>query len=169
MTISPFFLFPFLVIILVFCKSLFIQLYWVLVEAHRILLYHVRSFVAVHQRIHLQCGRSWFDSWVRKIPWKRDRLPTPVFLDFPGGSDSKESACKAGDLGSIPELGRSPGEGNSYPLQYSGLENPMDRGAWRATVHGVAKSRTRLNDFYFSLHRLSNCGAQAVSLPHVES
>ena len=58
---------------------------------------------------------------------------------FPGGSDGKESACNAGDLGSIPGLGRSPGEGNCYPLQYFCLENPMDRGAWRATVHGVAR------------------------------
>ena len=63
-------------------------------------------------------------------------------LVFPGGSDGKESACNAGDLGSIPGLGRSPGEGIGYPLQYSGLENFMDRGAWWATVHGVAKSQT---------------------------
>ena len=55
---------------------------------------------------------------------------------FPGGSDGKESACHAGDLGLIPGLGRSPGEGNGYPFQYSCLENSMDRGAWRATVHG---------------------------------
>ena len=61
---------------------------------------------------------------------------------FPGGLDDKESARNAGDLGSVPGLGRSPREGNSYPLQYSDLENPTDRGAWRATVHGVAKSRT---------------------------
>ena len=54
----------------------------------------------------------------------------------------KEFACNAGDLGLIPGLGRSPGEGNGYPLQYSGLENSMDRGAWQATVHGVAKSWT---------------------------
>ena len=54
------------------------------------------------------------------------RLPTPVFLGFPGGSAGKESACSAGDLGSIPALGRSPGEGKSYPLQYSSLENSMD-------------------------------------------
>ena len=59
---------------------------------------------------------------------------------FPGGSDGTESACNAGDLGSIPGLGRSTGEGNGYPLQYSCLENPMDRGAWRTTVHGVAES-----------------------------
>ena len=56
---------------------------------------------------------------------------------FPGGSDSKESAYNVGDLGSIPGLGRSPGEGNGNPLQFSGLENPLDRGAWRATVRGV--------------------------------
>ena len=58
------------------------------------------------------------------------------------GSDDKESACNVGDLGSIPGLARSPGEGNGYPLQYSGLENPIDRGAWQAAVHGVAKSLT---------------------------
>ena len=62
--------------------------------------------------------------------------------NFTGGSGSKESACNAGDLGSIPGLGRSPGEGNGYPLQYSGLENSKDRGAWQATIHGVAKRRT---------------------------
>ena len=61
-------------------------------------------------------------------------------MGFPGGSDSKESACNAGDPGSIPALGRSPRVGNGNPLQYSCLENPYDRGAWLATVHGVAKS-----------------------------
>ena len=70
-------------------------------------------------------------------------------LDFPGGSDGKVSACNAGDPGSIPGLGRSPGEGNGNPLQYSCLENPMDRGAWWAAVHGVMKSQTRLSDFTF--------------------
>ena len=68
----------------------------------------------------------WFNSWVRKICWRRERLPTPVFLGFPGGSAGEESACNEGDLGSIPGLGRSPGEGKGYPLQYSGLENSMD-------------------------------------------
>ena len=62
--------------------------------------------------------------------------------DFPGGSDSKVSAYNAGDLDSIPGSGRSPGEGNGNPLQYSCLENPMDIGAWNATVHGVAESDT---------------------------
>ena len=61
---------------------------------------------------------------------------------FPGGSDGKGSACNAGDPGLIPESGKSPGEGNGNPLEYPGLENSMDRGAWRATVHGVAKSWT---------------------------
>ena len=64
------------------------------------------------------------------------------FLGFPGGSDSKESTCNEGYLGLIPGLGRSPGEGNSYPLQYSGLENSMVRGAWQATVHGVTEQNT---------------------------
>ena len=65
-------------------------------------------------------------------------------LGFPGGSDDKESTCNAGDLSSIPVLGRSPGEGKGYLLQYSDLENSMD-----CTVHGVAKSWTRLSDFHF--------------------
>ena len=64
-----------------------------------------------------------------------------------GGSDDKESACNTGDLGSIPASKRSSGEGNGYPLQYSCLENSMDRRAWQATVHGVTKSQTRLSDY----------------------
>ena len=87
-------------------------------------------------------------------------LPVPVVLayllnllllglrlmDFTGGSDGKESACNAGDPGSILGSGRSPGEGNGNPFQYSCLVSPMDRGAWRATVHGVAKSRTQMSN-----------------------
>ena len=61
-------------------------------------------------------------------------------MGFLGGSDGKDSACNAGDPGSVPESGRSPGEGNGYPLQYSCLENSMDRGAWQAIVHGVTKA-----------------------------
>ena len=76
------------------------------------------------QRIHLQCRRLRFDFWIRKFPWRRDRLPTPVFLGFSGGSDGKESACSMGDLGLIPGLGRSPGGGHGNPLQYSSAENP---------------------------------------------
>ena len=69
---------------------------------------------------------------------------------FPGGSEVKASACNVGDLGSIPGSGRSPGEGNGNPPQYSCLENPMDVEAWWATVHGVAKSWIRLSDFTFT-------------------
>ena len=76
----------------------------------------------------------------------KDRMPSPALKagSFTTGTSlvaqlGKESTCNVGDLGSIPGLGRSPGEGNGNPLQYSCLENPMNRGAWRATVHGVAK------------------------------
>ena len=72
-------------------------------------------------------------------------------MGFPGVSDGKESACNAGDPGLIPGLGRSPGEGNGYPIQYSCLENFIDRGAWWATVLGVAKSWTGLSNFHFPL------------------
>ena len=95
-----------------------------------------------------------------------------MLYDFPGGSDSKASAYNVGDPGSIPGSGRSPGEGNGNSLQYSCLENPMGRGAWLATVRGVAKSRTRLGDFtitnsmpvrfhcmYLPLARISLSGA----------
>ena len=64
---------------------------------------------------------------------------------FPGGSESKESTCNAEDLSSVPVSGRSPGGGHGNPLQYYCLENPMDRGDWWATIHGVAKSQTRLS------------------------
>ena len=70
----------------------------------------------------------------------------PYHVGFPGDSNGKEFVCSAGDPGSIPWLGRSPGEGNGHPLQYSRLGNPRDRGAWRATVCRVAKSRTRLKE-----------------------
>ena len=79
------------------------------------------------------------DSWVGKIPWRRDRLPIPVFLGIPCGSAGKESACNVGDLGSILRLGRSPGEEKGHPFQCSGLENSI--------VHGAAKSQTQLSDF----------------------
>ena len=92
----------------------------------------------------LQRRKPQFDSWVGQIRWRRDRLPTSVFLGFPCGSAGKESACNVGDQGSIPGLGRSPGEGKGYPLQYSSLENSMG-----CIVHGVTKSRTRLSDFHF--------------------
>ena len=83
--------------------------------------------------------RRRFHPWVGKIPWRRARQPTPVFLGFPCGSAGKEYACNAGDLGLIPGLGRSPGEGKGYTLQYSGLENSMD--------YTVANSQTWMRDF----------------------
>ena len=70
------------------------------------------------------CNAGDPGSWVRRISWRRDRLPTPVFLGFPGGSDGKESTCNVGDLGSIPGLGRPPGGGHGNPLLYFCLENP---------------------------------------------
>ena len=82
----------------------------------------------IGRQILYHCAKERFWGEEKKQTWK-----------FPGGLDSKESACSAGGLGSIPGSGRFPGEGHGYPLQYSCLENPMDRGAWRATVHGVAK------------------------------
>ena len=88
--------------------------------------------------VHLNLS---FRSWTKTV--------LDVLWSFPGGSEVKASACNAGDLGSIPRWGRSPGEGNGNPLQNSCLENPMDRGAWWAIVHGVANSRTRLSHFTF--------------------
>ena len=80
----------------------------------------------------------------KQVPWCK--FPGALWMcqrsAFPGGSDGKESTCNVTDLGSVPGLGRSPGEGNGNPLQYSCLENPMDRGAWWATVHRVTWSWT---------------------------
>ena len=86
---------------------------------------------------------SFVQSSKMQLCWRRDGLPAPVFLGFPCGSAGKESSCNAGDLGSTG-LGRSPGEGKGYPLQYSVLENSRD-----CIVHRVAKSQTWLNDFHF--------------------
>ena len=80
----------------------------------------------------------------REDPLEKREATHSSILGLPGGLAGKESACNAGDLGSIPGLGRSPGEGNSYPRQYSGLENSMD-----CIIHGIAKSRTGLSDFHF--------------------
>ena len=77
-------------------------------------------------------------------------LPVGFLSGLPGGAEGKASARNAGDLGSIPGSGRSPGEGNGNPLQYSFLENPMEGGAWWATVLKVAKSRTQLSNLTFN-------------------
>ena len=86
-------------------------------------------------------------------------------LGFPGGSDGRDSACSAEDLGSIPESIRSPGGGNGNPLQYSCLENPMDTVAWRATVHGAVESRTQLSDFHFGSGVLMELGIYLNTIP----
>ena len=86
-----------------------------------------------------------FKSWVGKIPWKRDRLHTPVVLGFPGGPDSKESTCNVGDLDSIPGLGRSPEEGHGNPLQYSCLENLHGQRSQMGNSSWGCKSRTGLS------------------------
>ena len=95
--------------------------------------------------------------------------------DFPGGSDSKASVYNVGDPGSIPGSGRSSGEGNGNPLRYYCLENPMDRGAWQTTVHGVAKSQTQLSDFTFTFSnreesgKLRPCKMASLSCAHAGS
>ena len=102
------------------------------------------GLVALFEVHHL-----WDSRWLMTPICQRS---APVWLsaychkDFPGYSDGKQSACNVGYPGLIPGSGRSPEEGNDYPLHYSCLENSMDRGAWWATVHGVTKSRTRLRD-----------------------
>ena len=98
---------------------------------------------------------GWMEKYGHSTHWHKRSMMLffffLIFLDFPGGSEVKVSACNPGNLGLIPGSGRSPGEGNGNPLQYSCLENPMDRGVWEVTVHGVTKSWTWLNDFTLSL------------------
>ena len=113
------------------------------------------SFGSEGRESACNASRPLFDSWVGKIPWRRDGLPIPVFLGFPGGSDGKESASNSRDLDLISGLGKPPGAGNSYPLQFSGLENSRDKGAWQDAVHGVAKTE-------HEVVRLSNTHAHNV-------
>ena len=91
-------------------------------------------------------SRTWLSSWTTTACQTIYLFLLIFILGFPGGLDSKEPACNAGDLGSIPGLGRSPGEGNGNPLWYSCQENFIDGGAWWATVHGVTKSQTQLSN-----------------------
>ena len=100
--------------------------------------------------------------WTQKGKGKAGRIGRLGLTDihcwsFPGGSDSTESSCSVGDLGLLPGSARSPGEGNGNALQYSFLENPMDRGTWWAKIHGVAKSRIRLSDYHFFFHMHCCC------------
>ena len=100
-------------------------------------------------RRYIRCG---FYPWVRKIPWMRAWQSTQVFL--PGESFGQRSLVGYSQQGhkNWAQLKRLSGEGNGTPLQYSCLENPMDRGAWKAVVHGVTKSQTRLSDFTFTFY-----------------
>ena len=104
-------------------------------------------------RIFLPSGLTFSIKWEIKSSTENEKGKFGKGLDtnggFPGSSDDKESALSAADLGSVLELGRSPGEGHGTPLQYSCLENPMDRGAWWATVHGVTKRQTQLSNEHF--------------------
>ena len=117
---------------------------------HGILQVRLLEWVAISFSRRSSQPRDW--TWVSCIAGRFFTIWALVqwIKGFPGGSEVKTSACNAGDLGLIPGLGRSPGERNGNPLQYSCLENPMDGGAWWATVHRVAKSRTRLSDFTFN-------------------
>ena len=115
----------------------------------------VSYFVVRRKERKIQLKKSWRDSWEEKNMGSDAKWVSPriwATLNTKPCSEVKVSASNAGNLGSIPGLGRSPGEGNGNPLQYSCLENPMDGGAWWATVRSVAKSRTRLSDFTFTFH-----------------
>ena len=105
-------------------------------------------------RIHLQCRRPQLSSWFRKISGRRDRVPTPVFLVFPGGSDSIESACGAGDLGSLSGLGRSPRGGHSNPFHYSSLENP--HGQWSLEAQSSGSQRVRPTEWLSTAQHMGN-------------
>ena len=97
------------------------------------------------------CFKFYINKNKRHVWWPKAPV---IYMLIP--RSVKASACNAGDPGSIPGLGRSPGEGSGNPLQYSCLENPKDGRAWWATVHGVAKSRTRLSDFTFFFHHIKS-------------
>ena len=97
---------------------------------------------------------AWYSHLLKNFP-QFVAIHTVTSLGFPDSSNGKESACNGGDLGLIPGLGRSPGEGHGNALQYSHLENSMGRGAWRAPIYGVTKSQTQPSDHYFHFYFLS--------------
>ena len=111
--------------------------------------------------------RHWLYPWIGKIPWRREWLPTPVFLSFPGDSDDKESACKSGDLDSIPESRRSPGVGNGNHSCILNWRIPMDRGAWWATVHGGHKESDMTEQLNNNNLEISVCSPVALFLKNI--
>ena len=122
-------------------------------------LFHIKGFSALllgfpGGSVGLQCRRPWFDFWVRKFPWRRNWIPTPVFWGFSGDSAGKESTCNMANLGLIPRLGRSPGDGKGYPLQYSDLKNSMNY-----IDHGVTKIQTQPSNFHFHIWEDTNVWA----------
>ena len=103
--------------------------------------------------------------WVRKICWRRDRLPTQYSRGFPCGSAGKESACNAGNLNLILGLGKSPGEGKGCPLQYSGVSISGLENSMNCIVNGVTKSQTRLSDVHFTSLHIRTQGQNCVAIP----
>ena len=133
------------------------------------LIYEKMGFPGSTASESLQCRRPQFDSWVRKIPWRKDRLPTPVPTGFRGGSDGKESACNTEDLGFIPSLGNSPGGGShsstlAWPIPWT--EEPgglQSMGTQRVGQHWVTKPTTAQHEkiglpWWLSIKE-SPCGA----------
>ena len=136
------------------CGTLTASSFRVWNSSTRILSHPLALFVLMLPKACLTSNSRMSGSrWVITPPWLSGSLGS--FLCFPGGSDGKDSSCNAGDPGSIPESGRSPGEENGNPFQYPCLENSMDREAWQATVLRVTKSQTWLSDFTFFLCNLA--------------
>ena len=115
--------------------------------------------------LYVTCRRPWFDSWVRKIHWRRDRLPTPVFLGFPCGSAGKESTCNAGHLGSIPGLGRAPGEGKGNHCSILAWKNSMFMGSQRVGLTWVTFTSLICHMLLFLLLMLLAMALKAVAFP----
>ena len=118
--------------------------------------YFILWYIILESLIHLKCLASFDYNYIR-------------LQGFPGGSEDRASACNAEDQGSIPGLGRSPGEGNGNLLCYSWLENPMDEGAWQAAVQGVAKSWTQLSDFTFTFTSYKINTVKLITIFHQKS
>ena len=126
---------------------------------------HLCSFTQLVKN-PLQCRRPQLYSWVKKFPWRRERLPTPVFLGFSGGSAGKEYACSTGGLGSIPEVGRSPGRRHGNPLQCSCLENSHGKRSLAGYSPWGCKESDKVSEQINKAHWIEtfNCGKIFISL-----